>query len=273
MNNPLSLAFLTLPDTPAPQVIAAAAEAGFASVGLRLLPAAAADEPPYPLLRDRRLLNETRAALRDTGVRVADVEIVRIAAGFDPDRLMPFLERAAELGARHVLVAGDDRDEARLTEAFARFCQSAAGFGLTGDLEFMPWTAVRDLAAARRIVGAAGQPNGAVLVDALHMDRSGTTLAEVAALPPHLVNYVQFCDAPAGYDPSDAGMIAVARGARLMPGQGAIDLAGLARAIPPGVTISVEVADKGNRLSPRETARVAARHTRLVLAAAQEATQ
>lgn len=269
MPHPLSLAFLTLPDTPPVQVIAAAARAGFAAVGLRMLPAATHGEGPYPLLSDKRLLTETQAALRDTGLFVADVEIVRLSGHFDPAQIQPFLERAARLGARHVLVAGDDTDRARLTDSYARFCMAAAEFGLTGDLEFMPWTAVPDLQAAQRIVEDAGQPNGAVLIDALHYDRSATTLDQIAAIPPRLINYVQFCDAPADYDPSDQGLIATARGARLMPGDGGIDLHGLARAIPRDVMISVEIADRGNRLSPDETAQRAARKTRAVLAAAQ----
>lgn len=105
----------------------------------------------------------------------------------------------------------------------------------------MPWTAVPDLRAALAIVEAAGRPNGGVLVDALHVDRSSTTLEQVAGLPRARVNYVQFCDGAVPYDPTDEGLIRVARGERLFPGQGGIDLIGLARSIPQDVTISVEV--------------------------------
>ena len=268
MPHPLSLAFLTLPNVPLVQMIEAAAEAGFASVGLRLLPAALTGEGPYPLLTDDRMLRETRAALRDTGITVADVEIARLNDRFDPEGFRPFLERAARLQARHVLVAGDDRDEARLTDSYGRFCDVAAEFGLTGDLEFMPWTAVPDLATARRIVQTADRPNTAILIDALHYDRAPTTLDEIRAVPASQINYVQFCDGPRPYDPSDEGLIAIARGGRLMPGCGAIDLTGLARAIPDDVAISVEVADLTNQLSPRETALRAAQTTRMILRAA-----
>lgn len=92
-----------------------------------------------------------------------------------------FLAVAAGLGARHVLVAGDDPEPARLVESFGSLARLAASHGLTVDLEFMPWTRVPDLAAGRAIVEAAGEANGGVLVDALHLDRSATTLAEVGA--------------------------------------------------------------------------------------------
>ena len=76
MPHPLSLAFLTLPDTPPAEVVQAAADAGFQAVGLRLLPAAPGTEADYPLLSDDAVLVQTLSALRDTGLFVADVEIV-----------------------------------------------------------------------------------------------------------------------------------------------------------------------------------------------------
>jgi sugar phosphate isomerase/epimerase len=272
MDNPLSLAFLTLPHVPVPEVIQIAAEAGFSGVGLRLLPATP-QEPPYALLDDARALREARAALAETGLRVMDVEIVRLKPETEVAAFRRFLERAQALGARHVLVAGDDPDHDRLTERFADLCALAAPHGLTADLEFMPWTRVPDLATARGIVEAAGAPNGGVLVDALHFDRSTSTLGEVSALPPALVNYVQLCDGPAEYDPSPEGLATLARTARLFPGEGAIDLVGLARAFPPGVTVSVEVPNlaRDRTMSPRESAARIHAAARTVLRAAERA--
>jgi IclR family transcriptional regulator, acetate operon repressor len=223
----------------------------------------------------RRRPRPARGPLRACRDRAAvmDVEIVRLKPETEVAAFRPFLERAQALGARHVLVAGDDPDLARLTDRFAELCALAAPHGLTADLEFMPWTRVPDLATARTIVEAAGAPNGGVLVDALHFDRSTSTLAEVAALPPALVNYVQLCDGPAEYDPSPEGLAALARTARLMPGEGAIDLVGLARAFPPGVTVSVEVPNlvRDRAMSPRETAARALASARTVLRAAERA--
>lgn len=241
MTHPLSLAFLTAHDAGPVETVRIAAATGYQMAGLRILPAAAAGEPDYPLLTDDRLLAEVRRAMDETGVAIGDVEIIRLKPENDWDLFTRFVDRCHALAARHVLVAGDDPERDRLTASFARFCDMAAGAGLTADLEFMPWTAVPDLRAALAVVEGAGRANGGVLADALHIDRSATTLAEVAALPPARVNYVQFCDGAVPYDPSHEGLIRIARGERLFPGMGGIDLIGLARAIPPGVTISVEV--------------------------------
>lgn len=237
----LSLAYLTTFDVGPVEAVRIAAATGYQKVGVRILPAAASGEPEYPLLRDDGLLADVRAALDDTGIRIADVEIIRLKPENDWDLFARFCERCEALDAVHVLVAGDDGEGHRLTDSFARFCEMAAPHGLTADLEFMPWTAVPDLKAASAVVEAAGQANGGVLVDALHFDRSATTLEEIAALPRNRVNYVQFCDGVVPYDPSDEGLIRIARGERLFPGQGGIDMRGFARAIPPDVTISVEV--------------------------------
>lgn len=269
MSHRYSLAFLTVFDLGPVAAVRAAAAAGYDLIGLRLLPAAPT-EGAYALMTDDAVLAETAAALKDTGVGVADVEIVRLKAETDVADFTPFFARAERLGARNVLVAGDDPEEARLTERFAALARLAAGFGLTVDLEAMPWTAVPSLAAARRIVAAAGEPNGGTLVDALHWDRAHSTLEEVRALPRSFVNYVQFCDGPADYDPSDAGLIAIAREARLMPGEGGIDLAGLARAIPRDAVISVEIPNHAlaRRMDGAARAKLALDKTRALVEAA-----
>jgi len=273
MTHPISLAFLTTFDVGPVEAVRIAADTGYQMVGLRILPAAPGNEPDYALLTDDRLLQEVRNAMDDTGMAIGDVEIVRLKAENDWDLLSRFTDRCRALAARHVLVAGDDPEMPRLTENFARFCDLVARANLTADLEFMPWTAVPDLQTALAIVEGAGHPNGGVLVDALHYDRSATTLEEIAALPVNRVNYVQFCDGLVPYDPSDEGLIRVARAERLFPGQGGIDLIGLARAIPKSVTISVEVPHRAlaQKVDAKGRAAMAMAATQAILrAAAQE---
>lgn len=137
------------------------------------------------------ILRETLAVQADTGVRVLDLEVVRINDRFAIDDVLPLLEVGAQLKASHLLVAGDDPDLGRMTDSFARLCERASEFGLTADLEFMPWTEVPDLRTAATIVCAADQANAGVLVDALHLSRSGGTFEQVAALPRSWLHYAQ----------------------------------------------------------------------------------
>lgn len=268
MAHRLSLAFLTVAGCSPAEAVRIAAETGYDMIGFRLLPSGT--EAPYPLMHDAGVLNETLAALKDTGIEVGDVEIARLKPQTPVSGFESFLERAARLGARHILVAGDDPDHARLTASFSAFCQLCHGYGLTADLEFMPWTPVSDLATARRIVEGAAQPNGGVLIDALHFDRSASSLQQVRDLPRNLIHYVQFCDGPPDYDPGDEELIRIARTARLLPGEGNIDCVSLARAIPKDVTISIEIPnlERARQLAPKEWASAAIAATRHVLMSA-----
>lgn len=240
MSREYSLSFLTVADVSPVEAVKIAAKCGYAAVGLRLLPAAP-NEVDYPILNDSKLIKETRAALDDTGVRIADVEIVRITFDFEPNKYLQFLSTAEQLGARHILVAGNDPEQSRLIDHFAQFCELSKPFSLSCDLEFMPWTNVKNLVQAEYIVSQSGQENAAILIDALHFDRSNSTLEQIKALDPKQLNYVQLCDGFAEYDPSEEGLIQIARSNRLVPGQGEIDLVGLIRALPKEIMLAAEV--------------------------------
>jgi sugar phosphate isomerase/epimerase len=263
----LSLAYLTYAPLPPPETVSLAAELGYDAVGLRLLPVAPGGGFD-PLIEGAALLRETIARMQATGISVFDVEIVRLGPAFDPETVRPFLETCARLGAKAVLVAGDDPEEARLTASFAAFCEAAAPYGVTGDLEFMPWTEVPDARTARRIVQGAAQPNARVLVDSLHVARSATTLADVAALPGSLLSYAQMCDAPGEVPATTEGLIHTARQARLIPGDGGIDLAGIFAQLPPDLPVSVEIPNQETvaRIGVRAWAERALAATKTVLA-------
>ena len=218
-----------------------AAANGYAFVGLRLWPNAPG-APQQFLLGRPEVLRETLAAQNDTGVGVFDLEIIRIGAQFDPHTWDALYDVGAALKAKAILVAGDDPNEARLTENYARLCEVMLPYGMTADLEFMPWTEVKDAKSALRIVRNAGTPsNAGILVDALHFGRSTTTLDDIRAIPRPLLHYAQICDAQAGTHFTTEQMIHTARCERLLPGDGSIDVQGLFDALPADLPISVEV--------------------------------
>lgn len=241
MSRIYSLAYLSSHRCTPPEAIRVAAATGYQYVGLRLWPNAPG-APQQFLLGQPAVLKETQAVMADTGVGVFDVEIIRIGEQFDPHTWDALYDTCAALKAKAILVAGDDPDEARLTHNYARLCEVMATYGLTADLEFMPWTAVKDAKQALRIVQNAGTPaNAGILVDALHFGRSATTLDDISAIPRQLLHYAQICDAEAGTHFSTEQMVHTARCERLLPGDGTIDLQGLMAALPADLPISVEV--------------------------------
>ena len=266
-----SLAALTALDLPPVQLIEVAHACGYQQVGLRLLPATSGGTA-YPLMEDRQQLKETKARLAATGIRVADLEVV----AFRPDTVIAsfeaFMDAGRELGARHTLVAAYDPDLERFADRFAEYCTLAERFGLTADLEFMPWTFVPDLPAASRIIiiAKAQSPAAGVLVDALHFDRSRSRIEDLRRIPPHRLHYWQMCDAPAERPATIDAMIHAAREERMFPGEGGIDLIGIARAMPADITISIEVptATLARTVDAKTRARRALRGAIAVIAAA-----
>lgn len=240
MSAPLGLAALTVLDTPPLQQIDLAERHGFDTVGLRLLPAAPGTTA-YPLHEDPAALDALVRRLDDSPVEVFDLEIIRIGPDFDPGTVVPVLEAGARLGAKAVLIGGDDRDRARLTDSYARLATLCASYDIVASLEFMPWTAVPDATAAVEIVSQADGPARSILVDALHAARSSTTLADLAAIPREWLHYAQMCDGSVPAPTDDAEVIRQARGERLVPGTGGIALTEIWATLSAGLPVSIEL--------------------------------
>ena len=258
-----SLAHLTALSLSPPELVEAAADAGYRYVGLRLT-RVTPQEPHYPLATDPALMRTTKVRLAATGVDVLDIELARIGPHEDPRDFQRFLEAGAELGARHVITQLPDPDRARKVDRFVQLCEMARPLGLTIDLEFPSWTETPDLAEATRIMRAADQPNAGILVDLLHFARSGSSVADLRELPAEWFRFAHVCDAPAGVPPTNEELIHTARFERLYPGDGGIDLDGILAALPPGIPYALEI--------PRAqtVAQIGAKeHARLAIAAAR----
>ena len=113
-------------------------------------------------------------------------------------------------------------------------------------------------ACARKVA----QPNAGILVDALHLIRSGGRPADVAALKPGTVSYVHLCDALAR-EIAPADFAEEARTNRLYPGEGGLPLGELLQALPADTPLSLEApnARYADR-PPAEQLRIAGEVTR-----------
>ncbi len=264
MTRSYSLAYLTSYTCTPPEAIRLASQSGYGFVGMRLWPNAAG-APQQFLIGKPDVLRETLAAQKDTGVGVFDLEIIRIGTDFDPAMYRPLLDVGAALGAKAVLVAGDDLDKSRLVDSYAKLCEFMQPYGITADLEFMPWTAVKTANDAMRLIKQAGSPsNAGILVDALHFGRSHTTLADIKAIPRELLHYAQICDAEAGTHFTTEQLIHTAREERLLPGEGTIDVRGLFETLPSDLPMSVEIVHKPRmaEVSPHDWAQHCLQKTR-----------
>jgi sugar phosphate isomerase/epimerase len=252
--NRVSISQLTLDPVATLPFVDAAAGAGFRSLGLRLAAAPGANAPHTPMSP-----TDVVALKR----RLVDLDVTAdLATGFwllpeaEPHDFAATLDLAAAIGVRCVLAVCNDPDEIRALDRFSATCGLAAERDLDVGLEFMAYTALKSIAAAAAFIDRADVPNAGLIVDALHLARSGGTPADVARLDPRSIALVQLCDAPLAAPAANA-LRMEARTGRLYPGDGELWLDELMDALPANVWIDIE-APSATPGTPEEKARRAA---------------
>lgn len=249
----LALGVLGFLDTPAPAFVRIAAEARFDAVSLRVggsrMPVAA-DLSAHP-----EQVDEALAALATTGTRVLDVEVLRLNDAVDfADRAERSLALGRRFGARHLIVVNENLSAAAAASAMRGVCRLAEGIQVC--LEFMAFSATPDLAAAVDVVRRSECGNAAVLVDTLHLARTGGRPEEVTDHLDVLAPYAQICGVPRRW-PS-RGLVHEATRSRRLPGYGTGADRELLRVIPPCWALSVEAPVWGDH---RRSAEVRARRS------------
>ena len=229
----LSLASGVLPEFGAVDVVEAGRAAGYDAVGLWV-------EPSEWTAQTTR---ETRAALNGTGLPVLDVEVIWIKPDSALDDHRKVIDVGAELGAANVLCVSSDPDHGATADKLAALCRHAEGSGMRVALEFGIFTEVKDLRQALAILDRVGHPWRAVLIDPIHVDRSGTSIDQIAAIDRALLPYAQICDAR-GERPDPADFDAVITDAidlREQCGEGVLPLAAMVAALPENIPLSIEL--------------------------------
>jgi sugar phosphate isomerase/epimerase len=234
-----SLAYLTVDGAGPLEHIAAAAEAGYQSAGLRILPPRHLAGAPA-VVGNVPLIRAIKRACSESGVSLLDAEVVSLTPVSTRAQLQAVVDVAAELGFSFIQTVVEDSDARRAADRLAELADIAAAAKTGVALEFMRFRAVTDLQSAMRLIDLAGRPNVQVLIDALHLARSGGTPEQVATLSPDSIALAQLCDAPAAAPPDEL-LAREARTARLPPGEGALPLGALLDALPDGVPLSIEV--------------------------------
>jgi len=244
MERQFALVPLTVIELTPPELVSAAAHAGYDAVSLRLSPFRTG-EAQHPMLSrggvQAPMLVETAQRLQDAGLEVLDIEVMLLTPERDVRDFAPVFEAGALLGARHALTLIDIADQGLATERYAALCDVAAGFGLNCALEFTAWLGVNSVQKAHAVVETAARPNGGLLLDPFHLFRSGGKLADLAGIDPKWIRYAQFCDAPAQAPTTIAEISEEARFERLIPGDGGLPLREFVKALPTGIPLGLEI--------------------------------
>jgi len=250
----LTLGWLNCPDVAPQDMIGVAADAGFASVGLRITGRKPGDAFER-IVDNGPLIAAMRQRALDRGVAIHNLSIYHLYPEIGAADLEQVLDAAADLGAPAMLASGYDPDHARYCERMRWFADAAAARDIRLFLEFVPFSAVKTLPAALAIVRAVDKPNFGMIVDPLHLARSGGTPDDVRSVPPDRLFFVQLCDAPRAHPPG-VDLPTEARRMRLDPGEGALPLHELLDAVGADIDIECEFPTQANlALPPVERAR------------------
>ena len=262
----ISLAALTILDAGPLGQIEAAHAGGFKNVGLRLQPLLPTDQA---VVGDFVAEEAIKQALARTGLGVLEIGVFPLRPDTLVEAFGPTLAFSHRIGARYVVCPIEDPDRNRRLETFRALCVLAETCALVALVEFNPYSACRSLEEAADLVRAARKPNAGVLVDALHLSRSGGHPRDIAKYAAGMVPLVHLCDAsPApSQDLSEDELRRESRTARLLPGEGSLWLDELLDALGSDAHISVEAPSaRYAHLPAAERARLASHATQAVLA-------
>jgi sugar phosphate isomerase/epimerase len=255
--------------------VRAAAEAGFAAMGLYI--------GEYQRLRAEGARDaDLRSVLDHYGMPLVEIEALRGWSATGADRAA-YLQTERSVFAmsdalgpgHHVQVIGPytgTLDDA--AEAFAGVCDRAAEHGLAAAIEFLPeMSNIPDAATAMQIVTQAGRANGGICLDCWHHFRGANDDDMLRAIPVERIFTVQFNDGPRR--PVDPDYYTDCTRYRDAPGEGEFDLAGFLDLLAESgvrLPLSVEVISADLLQRPAaEVARRLAGTTRAVVALAREA--
>lgn len=237
----LGIEFLSVFGMPPVDFVSLAADLGcrHISTGLESNPYSSLGFPPFSLREDAALRREMTAVMRDRGISISLGEGMNVRAGTDVRDRGPDLEIMTELGVHRINTVSLDPDPDRSVEQFGLLAEMAASFGMETTLEPSPGLTIGDLRTALYAIRQVGRPDFRLLIDTMHIVRSGSTPDDLAALEPDVIGYIQLSDAP--LVPTTSNYMAEAMFERMAPGTGGLPLLDLLAALPRDRVIGLEV--------------------------------
>jgi len=253
-------------------MITAAADAGCHNISLILTrPDYNPDEYPwFSLIDDAALRRETVTCLRDRDVSIALVDGFAVYPDQPTENHRQAFEILAELGVRRVNTVSFDEDWSRMIDKTAEIVAMAREYDVTVTIESCPMLTVKTLAQALEVISAVNLPNFKLLIDTMHITRSGES-GDIARLDPMLIDYVQISDGPLSV-PDPLNYMNEAMNERMVPGTGEMPLVEMIRAMRRDIIVSIEVPMRSLKeagMSETERVRLAVEGARKVVAAAE----
>jgi sugar phosphate isomerase/epimerase len=195
--------------------------------------------PAWSLRDDPGLRRDTLDAMRERNVSVSLVDGFVLWEDTDARSFADDMALADGLGAPRINTVSFRDDLDTNVTNFRIIADLAAEHGIMTTLEFAPPLAVRSLPQALDVIRRVDRPNFRLLLDTMHLFRSGGSVAEVAALASGTIQYIQLSDVSlvaTNTDYMDESCFE-----RKVPGTGELPLRDLLATLPHDVVIGLEV--------------------------------
>lgn len=249
-DRPIGLDFISGLGMPPDRFVGLAARLGCSSVSLAPFPLT-----PNPCgFADWSFAGEpahekaARDALQAHGIALGTVEGCFVTPRAEAADYAALLDMFGAMDARRLNIVILEPDHARAMEEAARLAEMASERAMRPVLEFIPGTPVSDLVTALDAIAEIGS-ECSLVIDAMHLYRSGASAADVRSLDPSIIAQVQLCDVPLANEAMPYGQEAGTE--RLPPGAGELPLASLIDAIPASTPVSLELPMMSRATSPQ----------------------
>lgn len=226
--------------------------------------------PRWSLRDDAHLRRRLLAVMAERDVSISLCEGFGVRPQGDVREYGADLDLLCELEVPRINVASIDRDRSRTFDQFATLAEMAAARGIETVIEIGPGP-IANLAAALAAVRHVGRSSFRLLIDTMHFVRSGSGPADIAALDPAVIGYVQLCDVP--LVSRHSSYMEEALYERMVPGTGELPLLEMLMALPRHQLLGLEVPQRSlveAGVGPHERVARCVKATRALLARIEE---
>jgi sugar phosphate isomerase/epimerase len=216
-----------------------------ANLGCQYISTVVQGQPLLPLgfdsfsLRNDVLRSELLAAMNHHGVKISLGDGFLVLPGAEMQAFARDLDVLAELGVPWINAVSLDPDLNRTFDQFADLAELAAQRNIKTALEPVPGLTVGDLPTALAALEHVGRTDFRLLIDTMHLVRSGSTVEDLAALDSAQIGYAQLCDSM--FRPRIDNYLEEAMYERLVPGEGELPLQEILAVLPEDIVIELEI--------------------------------
>jgi sugar phosphate isomerase/epimerase len=237
----LGIGMLSVFGLPPIELVDLAADLGccYVSVAVRGMPLLPLGYPPFSLKDDAVLRKDLVAAMGDRGVSISLGDGFLVLPGADVSALCGDLDALAELGVPRINVVSLDPDLPRTLDQFAALTELAAQRDIDTVVEPVPGLTIGDVSSALAAKRYVDRDQFRLLIDTMHVMRSGSGATDLAAIDADQIGYAQLNDTT--LRPRFDNYMEEAMFERMVPGEGELPLHELLSALPADTVLEIEV--------------------------------